>query len=342
MKPLGRTWFSATAFGLAVACGSAFHGTEGAAGKSADAGPDTAGAPGGGTGGNAGTTSDGGSGGANVQGSGGAGGATRTEDAGSDAGKVVGTGGADAGAPDGGESEGGPAAPTYRDAILHDQPRAYWRMSIKSGRTVPDETGGGNSLVLQGSGQTLGVEGAVRDDDGAMGFDGAASYAIATNARMLDFSNGAAFTLECWARRRSGGASYFQHVFSNVEGSAGSRNGYLLYLLPEPSGQDSPRSVFEYDQPAADLGVWGPLPKESVWAHYVAVYDGGRASLYVDATLAENVPVTGSITARTGTFSVGRGADVDGFYFKGDLDELAVYPRALALTDITRHFAFGK
>jgi hypothetical protein len=239
--------------------------------------------------------------------------------------------------------DAGPTGPAYRRAVLGDGPLVYWRMGITSGSSVPDETRGGNDLVLQGGGHRLGVVGAIRNDgDGAIEFDGVASFAIATEPRVLDFAGNAAFTLECWARRSSGGTSYFQHLLSNLEGPAGDRNGYILYLLPEPGGQDSARSAFEYDRPGTDLGLWGPLSPESQWGHYAATYDGAMATLYVDGTVADSAAVGGSIAPRTGAFAVARSSESNGFYFKGALDEIAVYPRALGAADVARHFALGK
>jgi hypothetical protein len=244
----------------------------------------------------------------------------------------------------GAEQGGAPAmAASYRRAVLDDQPLVYWRMGVVKNRVVTDETGGGNHLVLQGTGQTLGVEGALEGDtDLAVRFDGAGSFAIATDARALDFAGGAKFTLECWARRETGGESYFQHIFSNVEGIAGNRDGFALYLLPEPAENESARTVFEYDRPAADLGIWGPVVAEGVWAHYVSIFDGKQAVLYVNGTLAGNELSSGGIATRSVPFTVGRAAGVDGSYFKGTLDELAVYPRALSAVEIAEHFAFAR
>jgi len=234
----------------------------------------------------------------------------------------------------------GPDAPGnhYADVVRHDGPVVYWRMGIRSGRSVPDETGRGNDLVLQGTGHELGVDGAVRDGDGAIGFDGAASFAIATDPRALDFTGGAPFTLECWARRSSGGASYYQHLLSNIDGSAGDRDGYVLYLLPEPGGQDSARSAFEYDRPAHDLGVFGPLGAEGAFTHYVAVFDGKKASVYVDGTFADESAVDGNISTRSVPFAVGRASGGGASFFSGALDEIAVYPRALGAADVARHY----
>jgi hypothetical protein len=335
------TWCGALALAAyVVACSNRFE-----SGNGKDAGPSMGGAsgdaaPGTGAGGHVSVGGGPSAGNGGARPAGGAGGAPNPTHGGAgNGGSGDGHGGAvdvDAG-PTGDAGE--PDAPaSYGDVVRADGPVAYWRMGIRSGRSVPDETGKGNDLVLQGTGHALGVAGAVRGDDGAIGFDGAASFAIATDARALDFADGASFTLECWARRASGGASYYQHLFSSVEGSAGDRNGYALYLLPEAGAQDFARSVFEYDRPAHDVGVYGGLGAEGAWTYYVAVYDGKKASVYVDGTFAADSMVEGSIAARTAPFTVARGAGSDGFYFKGALDELAVYPRALGLADVARHF----
>lgn len=267
----------------------------------------------------------------------GVGGAGPISDGGaSTAGVAAGAGGSAGG------SEPGAGAPGYADDVLSEQPLAYWRMGNTTRGIVVDRSGHGNDLVLQGGGHRLDEPGALRDDDdGAIGFDGTTSFAIASDARVLDFAAGAPFTLECWARRSSGGDSYFQHLLSNVDGVAGDRNGYALYLLPEAEAPESARSVFEYDRPAADLGLWGEVIEESSWGHYVAVFDGQQALFYVNGTLADTKTVSGVFIPRSGPFTVARSSSASGSFFKGTLDEIAIYPRALGVKVVARHFAFG-
>jgi hypothetical protein len=224
---------------------------------------------------------------------------------------------------------------------MADDPRVYWRMGKLSEGTVADETGGGNALVLQGGGHQLDVAGAVKGDDTAIGFDGASNFAIATDGRALDFAGAAAFTLECWARRETGGASYFQHLISSIDGVANNRDGYALYLLPEPAAGETGRSVFERDRPAHDVGIFGAIPKPSVWAHYVAVFDGMTVSIYVNGTLSDTGAAPGNLSPRATPFAVARATGGANF-FKGALDEIAVYAHPLTPAAIAKHFAFAK
>lgn len=253
-------------------------------------------------------------------------------------------GAAAAGAPatlGGGGAGGGQVGPSYQDTVLADAPLAYWRMGTAEDKTVSDVSGNGNDLVLQGTGHVLGSDGAVRDDDGAIEFDGEKSFAIASDPRALDFTVSSPFTLECWARRSTGGASYFQHLISNVQGVAGNRDGFSLYLLPEAATNEVTRSVFEYNQPGVETGIWGPVLEESTWGHYVGVFHGTQVLLYVNGTLSEQEPVAGVLGPRTGPFAIGRSSG-GGSFFKGTLDEIAVYPHALDAKAIARHFAFAK
>jgi hypothetical protein len=256
-----------------------------------------------------------------------------------------GTGGSGiAGSATGGTGAGGAGTtePSYADLILADGPIAYWRMGPMSGAVVADEVGD-NDLVFQGTGHTRGVEGAIPGDtDRALGFDGTASFAVALDARAFDFTEAAPFTLECWARHEPGGAEYFQHLISNTEGSPGARNGYILYLLPEAEGEDAARSSFELDRVGAEISVWGPEPEPSIWTHYAAASDGSMVTLYVAGTQVDSRAIDGAMTPRSGPFAVGRASNENARYFKGAIDEVAIYPRALGIGEIVSHATFGR
>jgi hypothetical protein len=323
-----------------VSCSESFKPGDDTGGASGAAGDEQGGVSGTSTSGASGASTSG-TGGAATGGSGTAGG-----EAGAGAEPTGGTGNGGANGGTGGDQpEGGTGGsagrPTYPSIVLADEPLAYWRMGIANALSVPNEAGGDNALLLQGTGHELGRPGAIRDDDDtAIGFDGVASFAIATNPREFDFTERAPFTLECWALRLTGGASYFQHVMSNVVGNAGTRDGYSLYLLPEPTSGEDARTTFEYDRPGDEVSLWGPMPAEATWAHYVVTFDGAQAILYVNGTLESTQPIAGAFAARTGPFGVARAATAARDYFKGVLDEVAVYPRALGVGEVVEHFAY--
>ncbi len=235
-----------------------------------------------------------------------------------------------------------PTGSTYRATILADRPLVYWRMGVKTGLSVPDEVGD-NDLVLQGTGHVLGTPGAIAGDrDSAIGFDGVGSFAIATDPRALDFADGAAFTLECWARRAASGGEYFQHILGNIQGSVPSRNGYVLYIVPNPGPGEIATTALEYDQPNADTGIFGPLIAPVTWTHLAGVFDGHTLSLFVDGTIAGPKEIGGFIGPRSSLFAVGRSSGETRRYFAGAIDEIAIYPRALTVAQISKHIAAGR
>jgi hypothetical protein len=239
------------------------------------------------------------------------------------------------------------AGSRYRAAILAAGPLVYWRMGIKAGASVvPDETGGGNNLLLQGSGHELGYAGAIEaDDDTAIGFDGARSYAVATNARGLDFAGGAPFTLECWALHQAvDGGSYFPTLLGNIEGvPAASRNGYLLYTVPQPANAGTKgETAFEYATDSGARAVFGPLVPTGTWGYFVAVHDGSSMTLYVDGTVTQMVQQIGSLATRLSPLAVGRAPNTAGGYWSGAIDEVAIYGKALTLPEILEHRELGR
>ena len=75
------------------------------------------------------------------------------------------------------------------------------------------------------------------------------------------------------------------------------------------------------------------------WHHYAGTYDGTNIRIYVDGKLKGENPVTGSInTSDTGSLYIGRDDGYTDRYFKGLLDEIAIYSRALPTEDISEQY----
>jgi hypothetical protein len=250
----------------------------------------------------------------------------------------------DAPSPDAPTNEGGTS---YPGIVLADGPLAYWRMGIRSGSTVPDESGHQNDLVLQGGGHALGAPGAIAGDgDTAIRFDGVGSYATAVRPRDFDFPGSAPFTIECWARREpladGGEGAYFQHLVGSSASGPPNRNGFLLYILPTGVTGTSPYSAFEYDVPdGGQVGMQGPLAAGSTYGHYAATFDGTRASLYVDGVMATSQPVNGSMSVRNSELAVGFEWSTGRYNFSGAMDEVAIYGKALSSVQIAKHHDTG-
>lgn len=244
------------------------------------------------------------------------------------------------------DASAGPDAPAsaYEALILADGPLAYWRMGISSGRIVPDRTGRGNDLILQGTGHKLGVPGAIAaDGDGAIEFDGVSSRAIATDARAFDFEGRHPFSIECWfLRRPRASATEYQYLVNSSIGEGGSRTGYALWIAPPEGGNSDPHGGFEWMTSGDDAQVNGALPPADAFVHYVAVFDGTKALLYTDGVSDfDGLTGPGQQTARVTDFVIG--GDYDGSEcVSGVIDEVAIYDRALSAAEVEHHLSAGR
>ena len=69
------------------------------------------------------------------------------------------------------------------------------------------------------------------------------------------------------------------------------------------------------------------------WSHVAIVFDGTQASFYVNGALVSTRPVSASITARGNGLRIGADANTQQF-FKGAIDDLRIYRRALTAAEI--------
>jgi hypothetical protein len=85
-----------------------------------------------------------------------------------------------------------------------------------------------------------------------------------------------------------------------------------------------------------------PAPAPDVFTHVAAVYDGAALRLYKNGILIAPSPVpdTASAGGVAGTARGGCGAS--GVGFDGTIDEIAIYAKALSLTEIANHYGLGK
>ena len=251
----------------------------------------------------------------------------------------------DANAPEADADVDAPSS-AYAEMVLADEPVAYWRMGVTSGATVRDETGHGNTLLLNGA-YTTGAAGAIAaDPDTAIAFDGTSAFASVASSVPFAFGAGVPFTLECWALRepRDGGDLDFEHVVSYFDvGESGPTNGYLLYLTP--NGATPQGATFEYSLSAqtesSAAAFAGAVPRQYV--HFAAVFDSTTLTLYLDGRPTDPVPAPGDggFAARESSFTVASSSAGAPLYFSGSLDEIAVYPKALTAITVQRHHAVG-
>ena len=161
-------------------------------------------------------------------------------------------------------------------------------------------------------------------------FDGASSRIQVEHSTDL---NPTSFTLTVWAKSE-GGAGAWNSVVTSRHDLNPDSEGYIIYDT-EPGG------VWTFwSGNGLEGGNWqtldGPEVKLEEWEHIAIRYDDSipEKQLFVDG---ESVAVQGdSIAPNTETpFNIGSGQDFgDGFWFAGNIDDLALFRTALSDDDI--------
>jgi hypothetical protein len=221
------------------------------------------------------------------------------------------------------------ALTSYHAAVIADSPALYLRLGESGGATVHDEIGGMDGTIAGSC--TFNVVGAIAGDpDGALQFDGT-TCKITLPADGFAFPGTASFTVESWVSTSMDAS--FHHVFSKETRDAQNPiDGYGV--LVSPTG-------FTFERVVATMGnLKTPAYLVSPgFHHFVAVYTGSEMRIYVDGSLAGTLPDTRSMNAIAAPPIIG-GSTVGNFY-KGVIDELAVYPVALSAARIALHHRLG-
>jgi hypothetical protein len=188
--------------------------------------------------------------------------------------------------------------------------------------------GGNDGIVEDATPIPLGRAG------GAMQFSGAGSVLLPTLGNHLT-SELKQFSLAVWIWQADadGNAMIF-----DVGGWAGSsitlyrNNGGLRFMLPG-------------GLPRGDCFL--PGSQARTWYHLVCVWTGAEMGLYVNGQLAARVPGEGpslsadavsKYPARLGALASGRDKQL---YFRGIIDELAIFRRALSESEVQAIFQLG-
>jgi hypothetical protein len=186
-----------------------------------------------------------------------------------------------------------------------------------SGLSVTDSSGTGNAGTI--SGATRSASGKY---GGALSFDGLNDLVSVADSNSLDLTTG--MTLEAWVRpsavnnwrtvllkERPGGFAYGLYGSTDT----GRPGGFL-----DIGGERSARAT-------TALAL-------NAWTHVAATHDGVNLRFYVNGTQAAVLALTGGIQVTTGQLKIG-GNSVWSEWFKGLIDEVRVYNRALTAAEIS-------
>jgi glucose/arabinose dehydrogenase len=194
---------------------------------------------------------------------------------------------------------------------------AAYNFEEATGNTVNDVSGNGNTGTISG---------ATRTPTGKFGraltFNGTSNYVSIPDSSSLRLTTG--LTLEAWVNM-TGGQSWRTVIFKEQTGGM----AYSLYARNDanrPIGQLSIGNAERNAQGTAAVAM-------NAWVHLATTYDGVNQKLYVNGTQVATRAQTGSIVQGTGPLKIG-GNGIWSEWFKGTIDEVRVYSRALSATEV--------
>ena len=184
-----------------------------------------------------------------------------------------------------------------------------------SGTTVFDSSGSGNNGTIRGANWvTYGRFGR------GLAFDGSTSVVSVNDSSSLDLTSG--MTLEAWVYPSSfsswndiiykGGDVYYLEAATSVTpgASVGTGSKTSSPLLSSPKA----------------------LPLRA-WTHVAATYDGISLKIFTNGVLAANRAQTGLLSVSALPLNIGADSS-RGTYYSGVIDEIRIYSRALAASEI--------
>ena len=194
---------------------------------------------------------------------------------------------------------------------------AAYNFDAGAGSTAADLSGNGNTGTLaNATWTTAGHTGS------ALSFNGTNAWVTVPDAKSLDLTS--ALTLEAWVNPSALGTVWRDVLFKEQPGD-------MIYSLY--ANQNTTRPIGQVFI-GGELSVTGTSALTlNTWAHLALSWDGTTMRLYVNGTLVQSAVAAGTLPTSTGALHIG-GDSVWGEWFKGTIDDVRVYNRALGASEI--------
>jgi hypothetical protein len=191
---------------------------------------------------------------------------------------------------------------------------AAYNFNEGSGAQILDVSGSGNTgVAYRTTWSTAGRTGS------ALSFGGNAWVTIADDPT-LDLRNG--MTLEAWVRPTSTTGARAV-IYKD-------RNFAFSYALLSSSSSSNPTVAVRTN---VDYTANGPTSIPTyVWTHLAATYDGSRLRLFVNGVEVDSRQAASAIMTSSGALRIGGNSREE--YFRGLIDDVRIYNRALSAAEI--------
>ena len=188
-----------------------------------------------------------------------------------------------------------------------------WRFDEGSRYTAVDSSPYGNHGSIYGATWTTGKGG------DALSFDGVNDYVNVPDSASLDITQ--KITIEAWVNLQ---ADHADPTATMIR-----KQGNFLLELGD-AGNNRPSFNLWFTD-GTEMRVDGPPIPKFEWHYWAATYDGYKMKLYIDGNLVASCDVSKSIATSAESLRIGRWTTE---WFKGIIDEVRIYNRALSAEEI--------
>jgi hypothetical protein len=193
---------------------------------------------------------------------------------------------------------------------------AAYNFDAGSGTTLTDLSGNGHTGTIAGATwTTAGKYGK------ALAFDGVNDWVTIADTPRLDFTTGATFMAWVYSTATSGIRDLVVKEGTGVD-------IYNLYARNRGGRPESNIYVGGHNQVAE-----GAALATNAWVHVAGTYTGSVLRFYVNGVEVAQRAVSGAIVTSAGPLRLG-GNSMWGEYFQGRLDDVRLYNRALAASEV--------
>ena len=214
---------------------------------------------------------------------------------------------------------------------LSQSMRGSWFLDDGSGTNVTDASGNGNTLAMTGSPSWV----AGQIGPYSLDFSGSGQYlSVADPASgVLDFGDGADFTISGWFNRDTAAAD---HTIVAKKNDQTTNAGYVVWIDNNGSTDYLSAEISDGTDTYSAIGTTDL--SSTGWHHFSIVWDDSNGlSIYLDGKLdGSTTSSTSSINSLANALAFTIGAESDaGVPFDGKIDNITLYGRALSTNEVS-------
>ena len=220
----------------------------------------------------------------------------------------------------------------YRNGDSGDDLVGYWRLDRDNGRVL-DYSGENNNGSNKGANRAV------------PGVFSTASASFPEDGDVIEVPHTSSLggmdelTISVWIKEDEDPGANYAHFISKSAESVGS--GDSDYALIQQNDREIAFRVNTNGNYDDDAAV-GDTPTKGEWIHVVGTWNGSEIRLYQDGILVDKETATGSLNNAGDPLGIGRHAEnTNNRYFDGSLDEIRIYKRALASSEIKKLYFKG-